>query len=206
MVADVAALATLGAMDDAQLLAAWAAGDRAAGEALFERYYVEVARFFASKVDGECADLVQDTFVGCLGARGRLRDPSRFRGFLFGIAYNTLKTRYREAQVDGRRFDAFEHSVQDVTRGPVSRLEASGKRRELLLALRSIPLQFQVVLELFYWESLTSDEIAQALGEPHGTVRTRLRRARALLRDAVRRRGEVERRASPALIEMRALA
>lgn len=43
----------------------------------------------------------------------------------------------------------------------------------------------KVVPELFYWEGMTSAAIAEVLDTPHGTIRTRLRRARALLEDAL---------------------
>jgi DNA-directed RNA polymerase specialized sigma24 family protein len=50
-----------------------------------------------------------------------------------------------------------------------------------LLALRRIPLDSQVALELHYWESMTAAEIGEVLGMPLGTVKTRLRRAKQLL-------------------------
>jgi RNA polymerase sigma-70 factor (ECF subfamily) len=57
----------------------------------------------------------------------------------------------------------------------------------LLEGLRSIPLQFQVVLELSFWERMTAREIGEVVGAPEGTVRTRLRRAKELLAKELRR-------------------
>ena len=50
-------------------------------------------------------------------------------------------------------------------------------------ALRRIPLELQVALELYYWEGMAGPELAAALDLPEGTVRTRLRRGRQLVRE-----------------------
>jgi RNA polymerase sigma-70 factor, ECF subfamily len=170
---------------DPELLEAWRAGDSAAGERLFERYYTAIARFFTNKVSGDPADLIQETFVLCLQGRDRIVDPQRFRSYLFGIAYNVLRRHYESRHVDGERLDFASRSVADLGAGPLTVAVQSGEQRVLLEALRRIPVQFQVVLELFYWEELTSAAIAEVLGLPHGTVRTRLRRARTLLEEAI---------------------
>jgi RNA polymerase sigma-70 factor (ECF subfamily) len=64
------------------------------------------------------------------------------------------------------------------------------RRREhrlLLEALRTIPVEDQVILELHYWDNLTTDEIAGALGIAIGTARGRLQRARDKLADVINR-------------------
>jgi len=167
------------------LLEAWRAGDGGAGELLFERYYPAVARFFANKVATDPADLLQETFMALLQGRDRIRDNAHFRSYVFGIAYNTLRSHYRARHVDGERLDFGSTSSADLAPG-VGTMMASGDEQALLLAaLRRIPIELQVVLELFYWEDMTSAEIADMLGEPHGTVRTRIRRARELARLAL---------------------
>ena len=50
-------------------------------------------------------------------------------------------------------------------------------------ALRRIPLDYQLVLELYYWEDMAAPELAQVLGLPEGTIRSRLRRAKEALAD-----------------------
>lgn len=165
---------------DAQLLEAWRQGDRAAGSELFERHYPAIVRFFANKVTIDPADLIQDTFEACVKGRDRLSDDG-FAPYLFGVAYNMLKRHYAKARVHGQRFDAQERSVADLSPGAGTMMADRDEHRLLLAGLRRLPLEHQTVLELFYWEGMTSARIAQALGQPHGTVRTRLRTARQRL-------------------------
>ncbi|MFO0632324.1 MAG: sigma-70 family RNA polymerase sigma factor [Nannocystaceae bacterium] len=166
---------------DAELLTAWGAGDRAAGERLFARYFEAVVRFFQNKVGRDHDDLIQQTFLGCLEARTGFRADGSFRAFLFGIAHNVLgkylRGRYREPQA----LDFAHVSMAELGDSP-SMIVAQDQRQKLMLgALRRIPLDHQVALELHYWEGMTAQEIGEALALPLGTAKTRLRRAKALL-------------------------
>ena len=61
---------------------------------------------------------------------------------------------------------------------------ARGQRdAALLAALRNLPLELQLVLELHYWEGMSTAELAEVLELAQGTVKTRLFRARAQLRE-----------------------
>lgn len=167
---------------DEELLAAWRAGDRGAGELLFERYYEPVARFFLNKTDAQ-AELIQQTFLACIEGAARFRGEGSFRSFLFAIAYRQLCKHYRDRK--GERIDLAEVSVAALEPSP-SQVMLEGEELKLLLAgLRRIPVDFQVVLELQYWEQLTTVEMAAVLEIPEGTVKSRLRRGRALLREAI---------------------
>ena len=59
------------------------------------------------------------------------------------------------------------------------------EQRLLLEGLRAIPVNYQVVLELHYWEGMTTSQISEVLGVPNGTVRSRLQRARDALEAAM---------------------
>ena len=170
---------------DSALLQDWRAGDASAGKQLFERYYDAVIRFFRNKVAGDVSDLVQDTFAGCLAGRDRLRDDASFRSYLFSIAYNVLRDHLRTRYRVGEAIDMAEVSIQDLGPSPSAVVARRQEERLLLEALRSIPIEHQTVLELRYWEGLKSIEIAQFLSVPHGTARSRLRRAREALESAL---------------------
>lgn len=166
---------------DEELLRRWKNGDVGGGELLFARYYDSVARFFGNKVTRGRADLVQATFSTCLEKIGELRDARSFRSFLFGIARFELLHHYRRKSRRETEFDPDTVSAYDVDPTP-SRVIAKYREQRLLLeALRHIPIDLQVVLELTYWERLTSAEMADLLSIPEGTVKSRVRRAREKL-------------------------
>lgn len=169
-----------GAEDDGALVDAWRAGDRAAGKRLFERHYAGVARFFRNKVGAGETDLIQRTFLACLEGRERFRGAASFRGYLFSIAYKVLCKHYGERRRGPEPLD-FEAESAHTLSSPTQVLAARQEQRLLLLALRRLPVDYQVALELHYWEGLTAAEIGVVLDLPLGTAKTRIRRGRALL-------------------------
>ncbi len=173
-----------GVSDDASLLAAWRAGDRRAGRALVDRHFAAIHRFFHNKVAVGVEDLVQQTFLACTEARSGFRGEGNFRAWLFGIANNVLRMHLRAKHGDP---DPATQSIHDLGPSPSAVALARSEQRLLLEALRRIPLDYQVALELHFWEELSGSEIAETLGIPEGTVRTRLRRGRLALAEQVRR-------------------
>ncbi|HET7504782.1 MAG TPA: sigma-70 family RNA polymerase sigma factor, partial [Kofleriaceae bacterium] len=172
---------------DGELLQRWRSGDTASGEALFERYYDMVERFFLNKVSHGVQDLVQETFTRCVESRERIRDDERFRVYMFSIAYHVLSAHLRERYRGAGAMDLGEVSVCDVAPGPGSLVAQRREHRLLIEALRGIPVDDQVILELHYWEQLTTHQMADVLGIPLGTVRGRLQRARARLEGTMQR-------------------
>lgn len=172
-------------MDDYELLRAWQAGDDRAGEQLFRRHYKLVLRFFHNKAGAQAHDLVQRTFLGCLEARQRIREGASFRAFVFGVARNVLFDHYRLARRDQDHLDFGSVSAEDLRPTPTS-LIAQAREIELLMrALRQIPIESQIILEMYYWEGMPAHEIGEALEMPEPTVRTKIRRARLRLEQII---------------------
>ncbi len=71
-------------------------------------------------------------------------------------------------------------------------IEQKGERRLLARALRGLPIDYQIALELFYWERLTGPELADALDLTERAVRSRLHRARQALRTQIENFGSSE--------------
>ncbi len=170
---------------DAELVEAFRAGDELAGEALVDKYYGRILGFFRNKVPSRCNDLAQRTFLGCFEGLDRLREPSRFRSFLFGVASNQLRKHYERDRRDDQMLDSGSVSSADLDASPSQIVADREQERLLLEGLRNIPLQHQIVLELSYWEGMTAAEIAQALEIPLGTAKTRLRAGRQQLAAAI---------------------
>ena len=171
---------------DGELLSAWRAGDRNAGNELFQGHFEAIRRFFVNKVDRDVEDLVQRTFIGCVEGSDRFEGRSSFRTYLFAVANNILREFYRQKRRD-ERLDFGTCSVADLGAGPSSVIADRREQRALLEALRCIPLEFQVALELYYWEKLTGVELGEALGIPENTARSRIRRGKELLTKALTR-------------------
>lgn len=167
---------------DRELLEAWGMGDLGAGHRLFERHFDSLHRFFRTKTETAVSDLVQQTLLACLEGRERFRHEATFRTYLFQIARFQLYAHYRARNRD-RVFDAEQQSVGDLSETPSRMLVRREQTRRLLQALRAIPLDSQLVLELWFWEDLSGAEIAQVLELPEPTVRSRLRRAQLRLRE-----------------------
>jgi len=168
---------------DETLLELWRLGDRLAGARLFDRYFAALTRFFRNKSRDGIDDLIQTAFVGLLEGRDRFRGEGSFRSFVFGVAYNTLRQHYRQAAKTEDLIHVTATSFFDRAPEPEHQLGAHAEQRRLLQALRRIPMEHQVLLELYFWEPLSAGEIARALEVPEGTVRTRIRRAKTLLRE-----------------------
>jgi RNA polymerase sigma-70 factor (ECF subfamily) len=171
---------------DAERLEAWRAGDSKAGNELFQRHFEAIRRFFVNKVDREVEDLVQRTFIACVEGRDRFEGRASFRTFLFAVANNILREFYRQKRRD-ERIDLATDSVVDLGAGPSSVLAEKREQRALLEALRHIPLEFQIALELYYWERLTGPQLGEALDVPENTARSRVRRGKELLAKALAR-------------------
>jgi RNA polymerase sigma factor (sigma-70 family) len=167
--------------NDFELLDAWRSGDRMAGNALFDRYFDALFRFFRNKVTDGADDLVQQTFLACVESRDRFRGDSSFRTYLFTVARSKLYDHLGRQQREGA-IDYGVTSCADLGVTPSGIMAEGEQQRLLLIALRSLPIELQVALELFYFEKIRGPELAEVLDVPEGTVRSRLRRGRELLR------------------------
>jgi RNA polymerase sigma factor (sigma-70 family) len=167
------------------LLERWRGGDASAGEALFARHFDSVYGFFESKVaaPADADELTQSTFLACVASRDRFRQQSSFRTYLFTIArhelYRMLRGRYRrDAKLD------FEHSsIAEIVTTPHSRMVRDQEHARLLEVLQELPVESQMLLELHYREDLDFDALAAIFEVTNGAIRTRLTRARQLLRE-----------------------
>ncbi len=185
--------------DDRALLLAWQGGDTRAGGDLIDRYLAPILRFFRNKVRdaAEAEELVQRTFKGAVEGVLRFRDGASVRTWMFAIARNILRQWAEErARERGRSEELGEASVADLGAGPSTAMAKRREQRLMLEALRRLPIESQLVLELSYWEQLTAKEIGEVLGCPEGTARSRMRKAKLELRgtldELARDPGELE--------------
>jgi len=90
---------------------------------------------------------------------------------------------YRKQGRKSIEIDPSVTSIVDLNPSPSAIAAKHDEQRLILEALRRIPIDLQIALELHYWEGLTGPELARVLDIPEGTVRSRLRRGRQLFSD-----------------------
>jgi RNA polymerase sigma-70 factor (ECF subfamily) len=140
----------------------------------------------------EAEDLVQETFLRALRGFHQFRVGTNLRAWLFQILRNTFFTQYRKR---GREPEAVDPDVLDnkaIRLGPASGAgprsgESNGTLSvDLLAALEQLPDDYRAVVLLADVEDFTMTEVADIMGCPVGTVKSRLFRARAILQELLR--------------------
>lgn len=167
---------------DEELLTAWRAGDREAGDSLLARHFDVVCRFFYFKVgEPAAADLIQQTFLAICEGKQRFRGESAFRTYLLGTARMVLLAHLRRKRRDAARLDPIEHSLAGFGPSPTSALARRREQAILLEALRELPIDLQIAFELYHLEGATAGELAQIYGLSEPGMYGRLRKARLLV-------------------------
>ena len=162
------------------LLLHWRSGNREAGSRLLHRYVPELTGFFGRRSAGNAEELVQRTLLACTQGLGRFEGRSTFRTYLFAIARNQYLS-FRRAEA----FAAHEPITLNTEPedGP-SQLAAVRQEHVILVsALGRVEPDLSIVLRKYYWEERSLDEIGRELGIPVGTVKSRLSRGRAALKN-----------------------
>ena len=171
------------ARTDAELIRLVAGGDRPAFEELHRRYARSVLGIALRRLGdrGRAEDVTQDTFTSVWRSAGRF-DPSR------GAATSWIFTVARNAITDGLRRRP-EPTVDDPPElaapgpGPADAAVSEWVSWRVHRALEILPEQERSLIELAYWSGLSQSEIAEYVGLPLGTVKTRTRAALRRLAD-----------------------
>jgi len=171
--------------DDRALLEAWRKGDRERGNALFRRHIHSISRFFRTKIPDAAEDLTQSTFLAIAELDPARLGAAPFRAYLFGVARNQLLMHLRTKMRADKRFDPLTWSAPDAGASPVKVVAKQQQQSLLATALQSLPVDYQIALELFYFEQMPIAEIAESLEKPVGTVKSLLSRGRDLLREKI---------------------
>jgi RNA polymerase sigma factor (sigma-70 family) len=170
---------------DFELLTAWAAGDADAAGRLIKRHTGALYRFFDRKVADSIEDMVQETFVACVARVEHIRPEVGFRAYMFGVARHVLCARLRASYRQPAELDLESSSLREVGPTPSELVVDAHEEKLLQEALRWLPVETQLLLELYYWQDLTANELAAIYGAGEPAIRSRLRRAKDALREAV---------------------
>lgn len=140
------------------------------------RRYAAVLVGEADKVD----DLVQDCLERALRKRHLWRRHGRLRSWLFSLLYRQYIDRGRRAT---RRSDVTNEAVADLPASQPARQEHKLQVRDMATALCRLPDEQRMAVVLVGIDGLSYEEAAQVLNVPLGTLRSRLWRGRAALRE-----------------------
>lgn len=184
---------TVLSLSDEDLMARVAEDDERAFSELVRRFQGRVSNLISRVLnDRESTDdLAQEVFVRVFVHRRNYRRGSKFSTWLFTIAANLAKNEIRR-RVRRRNWfslDALQDMLKDSaivladpTEGRESRMEREQLQEAMGKAIATVPEKYRLALVLRDIEGLPYEEIAQVLGIPGGTVRSRINRARGMLK------------------------
>ncbi|WP_432041780.1 RNA polymerase sigma factor [Streptomyces cadmiisoli] len=160
-------------------------GERAAFQELVQIWHAPLWRYVRGMVGSPhlADDLAQDAWVAVVRGLPRLRQPERFAPWLFTIARRTVADHLRQA------YQASVTSVQEADAVVDDSLSGVLTTMQVEAGLNGLPPLEREVLILFHLEDLSLATCAEVLGVPPGTVKSRLHRARHMLRSVLAERG-----------------
>lgn len=177
---------------DLELIRAIAAGQRDALATLYQRFATPLYRFILQRLgqDQELAEeVLQDVMLAVWKGAERFRGDSRALTWLFGIAHRqALQARRRRASRARHEWDPTIDTVAlsaPAEGSPRQLAEDALEQEDLRRAVADLPEDMRLALDLTLVEGLTCREAADVLQVATGTVKSRLFRGRALLRESL---------------------
>jgi RNA polymerase sigma-70 factor (ECF subfamily) len=175
---------------DVALVDKIAAGDRQALQVLYGRYSVKVFRFALRFVRDEAAaeDMVSEVFLDVWRQAERFERRSQVSTWLLAIARNkalsSLRRRCNE-QLD----DGVAEFIEDPTDNPEVTLQKQERGKVLRDCLQMLSAAHREIIDLVYYHEKTIEEVAEIVGVPMNTVKTRMFYARKRIAELMAGRG-----------------
>ena len=176
-------------LTDEQLMSRAKVGNDAAFEELYHRFARRLKGFFFLQLGGDeelAADATHDVFLRAYEARNRYQEGKNVSTWLFTIAYNICRNHYRS--------NAYETQLSaTLDAEPVSdeqievQLDAAALDDALAQVLSELPPPLHQLFSLHYQEELTIPQVAEIVGIPEGTVKSRLHKTMNIIRKKLKR-------------------
>ncbi|MEI6876301.1 MAG: RNA polymerase sigma factor [Spirochaetota bacterium] len=164
------------------------AGDGGAYRVIVDAYGLRVLAFCRARLgsEDEAQDAAQDVFVRAWTAIRGFRRGESFAAWLFAIAANHVRSRFRFRGSESRKMAAVAAELAVLPQGdPGEEAEEALRFEELRTAVAELPADMRSAVELYYFGGLSVGEAATALGLGEEAVKSRLFRARKKLRTAL---------------------
>jgi RNA polymerase sigma-70 factor (ECF subfamily) len=175
---------------DEALVALIAKGDRDAMQALFGRHNVRVFRFLMRFVDNEATaeDLLSEVFIEVWRDAARFEARAQVSTWLLAIARNKALSMLRRRPTDELDEDALV-LVEDPSDNPEAALQKSERSELLRDCLKQLSPAHREIIDLVYYHERTIDDVAEIVGVPQSTVKTRMFYARKRIGELLAARG-----------------
>ena len=165
---------------DEQLMAKAATGSDTVFEELYRRYARRLTGFFFLQLGGDeelAADATHDVFLRAYEARSRYQEGRRVDTWLFTIAYNICRNHYRSNAYEAQLLATLD--AEPVTDQQIEvQLDQTALDEALAQVLAELPAPLHQIFSLHYQEELTIPQIAEIVGVPEGTVKSRLHKTK----------------------------
>lgn len=153
-----------------------------------DRIYAAIRRFCGN--DEDAADIVQRAFLNAFRKIGEFKGDAAFATWLYRIAFNEAVSYRRERRRPAVSLEASDDGARPAEPAervdPSCRLETEETQRKVQQAIELLPDEDRQIVLLRDLQGHSYDEIAEILGIPKGTVRSRLHRARLELRERLK--------------------
>ena len=179
--------------DQEHIIARARRGDAHAFEQLVTAYRNQVFRL-ALRMCGNEADadeVAQEAFLSAWKGLPNFRGESRFSTWLYQLTTHAAIDLMRREKRQAAAEDIDEITAADDGPSPQQQVERTETQREIRSALMQLPEEYRQVLLLRFMQELSYEEIGRALKLPVGTVKSRLNRAKAQLKDILSRSGNL---------------
>jgi len=186
-------------MDDHTLLAATRSGDEVAFQEIVRRYRNQITNYVYRMIDDydRSVDIAQETFVRVYMNVERYQATFSFSTYIYRIAHNLAITELRQRKrrrliplptfFSAKEGEEVEVEIPDQDQVLADEaLISDERRRAVTTAIASLPEKYRAALVLCDLEEKSYEEISEVLGLPTGTVKSRINRARNLLREKLR--------------------
>lgn len=178
-------------VDEQTLIARAQRGDLHAYESLVRQYETTAFRaaFLVTHDESEAADAVQDAFLRAFRALGSFRAAQPFRPWILRIVTNQALNRVEASRRRARATEQFTREMMTFHDQPTPDRQLAERERseQLLQAVRKLAPSEQNLIALRYFLELPESEVAAALDVPLGTIKSRLHRTLARLREIIQR-------------------
>jgi RNA polymerase sigma-70 factor (ECF subfamily) len=177
------------ATSDEALIGRIAAGDRLAMQVLFARHHVQVFRFVVRIVrDASAAeDLISEVFLDVWRQAGRFEGRSAVSTWLLAIARFKALSALRRRPV--QELDEAAAAIEDPADDPQVSLEKKDKSAQIRKCLNGLSADHREIIDLVYYHEKSVEEVAEIVGIPQNTVKTRMFHARKRLAELLKAAG-----------------